>query len=64
MDQATVTHAATVTRPTSVRWKIFILLLVLVAINYIDRASLSVALPVISAEFNLSPAQQATGCGF
>jgi len=41
-----------------VRWRIFFLLLLLVSINYVDRASLSVALPVISAEFHLSAAQQ------
>ena len=27
-------------RPTTVRWRIFLLLLLLAAINYIDRASL------------------------
>ncbi|MCW3664135.1 MFS transporter, partial [Burkholderia cenocepacia] len=31
-------------------------MLLLVAINYIDRASLSVAMPLIAPEFNLSPA--------
>ncbi|MCY1286466.1 putative galactarate transporter [compost metagenome] len=43
-------------RPTNVRWRIFLILLLLAAINYIDRASLSVALPLISAEFELTPA--------
>lgn len=43
---------------SGVRWRIFFLLLLLVSINYVDRASLSVALPVISAEFHLSAAQQ------
>jgi len=43
---------------SGVRWRIFFLLLLLVSINYVDRASLSVALPVISAEFHLSGAQQ------
>lgn len=41
---------------TSVRWKIFWLLLLLSSINYIDRASLSIALPLISSEFSLKPA--------
>ncbi len=45
-------------KKTSVRWKIFIVLLVLVAINYIDRASLSVAMPLISKDFNIDPAIQ------
>ena len=33
-------------------------MLLLVTVNYIDRASLSVALPTISAEFHLEPAAQ------
>ncbi|MEW9584257.1 MFS transporter [Paraburkholderia sp. DGU8] len=43
---------------TAVRWKIFFVLLGLVAINYIDRASLSVAMPLISKDFNIKPALQ------
>jgi ACS family D-galactonate transporter-like MFS transporter len=43
-------------RPTSVRWRIFLIMLLLTAINYIDRASLSVALPLISSEFQIPPA--------
>src|SRR5215813_15250439 len=43
---------------SGVRWKIFFVLLSLVAINYIDRASLSVAMPLIAKEFNLDPAMQ------
>ena len=43
---------------TSVRWNIFLTMLMLVTINYVDRASLSVAMPVIAAEFKLSPAIQ------
>ena len=39
--------------PTKVRWRIFLLMLMLIAINYIDRASISVAMPVISKEFDL-----------
>ncbi|MDR6638457.1 MFS transporter [Paenarthrobacter nitroguajacolicus] len=44
-----------VQRRTNVRWKLFILLLVLVSVNYIDRGSISVALPIIQKEFNLPP---------
>src|SRR5882762_1131228 len=44
--------------PTGVRWKIFLLMLFLISINYIDRASLSVAMPLISKEFDLDPALQ------
>jgi ACS family D-galactonate transporter-like MFS transporter len=43
---------------TNVRWKIFFLMLFLISINYIDRASLSVAMPLIAKEFNLDPAMQ------
>jgi len=43
-------------RTSRVRWHIFFLMLVLVSINYIDRASLSVAMPLISKEFDLDPA--------
>src|SRR5437773_4795692 len=53
----TLPGAGTTTR-TSVRWKIFLLMLFLIAINYIDRASLSVAMPLIAKEFNLDPATQ------
>ena len=50
-----VTDAA---KPSGVRWKIFLLMLFLIAINYIDRASLSVAMPLISKEFDIDPAMQ------
>ncbi len=43
---------------TNVRWRIFLLMLMLIAINYIDRASISVAMPVLSKEFNIEPATQ------
>lgn len=46
------------TAPTKVRWKIFLMMLFLIAVNYIDRASLSVAMPMIAKEFDLSPAVQ------
>ena len=36
-----------------VRWHIFLLMLLLVSINYIDRPLLSVAMPLISTEFDL-----------
>ena len=43
---------------TNVRWRIFFLILGTVAINYIDRASISVAMPMISREFHITPAIQ------
>jgi ACS family D-galactonate transporter-like MFS transporter len=52
-----LSHATTAPM-TNIRWKIFILLLGLVTINYIDRAALSVAMPLIAGEFNLTPEQQ------
>jgi MFS transporter, ACS family, D-galactonate transporter len=45
-------------KKSAVRWRIFLLMLALVSINYVDRASLSVAMPVISEEFSISPAFQ------
>lgn len=46
-------------RRTRVRWKIFTLLLALVALNYVDRGSISVALPLITEELHIS--KEATG---
>jgi ACS family D-galactonate transporter-like MFS transporter len=46
------------TRKTPVRWRIFLLILLIVSINYVDRASLSVAMPAISAEFGIDAAAQ------
>jgi ACS family D-galactonate transporter-like MFS transporter len=46
------------TRKTSVRWRIFLLILLIVAINYVDRASLSVAMPTIAKEFGIDAAAQ------
>ncbi len=44
--------------PSNVRWRIFLLMLMLIAINYVDRASISVAMPAIAREFNLDLATQ------
>src|ERR1700677_1934444 len=59
-DLATGTAGSAIitTGMTNVRWRIFLLILGTVAINYIDRASLSVAMPMISHEFSISPAIQ------
>jgi len=43
---------------SSVRWRIFGIIFVLVIINLIDRIALSIAMPTIGAEFQLSPAMQ------
>jgi ACS family D-galactonate transporter-like MFS transporter len=57
---ATATAAApdTAFQPSKVRWKIFLMMLFLISINYIDRASLSVAMPLIAKEFDIGPAVQ------
>ena len=55
---SSVLNPAAVATATRVRWKIFLLMLMLISINYIDRASLSVAMPLIGKEFDLDPAMQ------
>jgi ACS family D-galactonate transporter-like MFS transporter len=54
-----VRHTDVGAGPTSVRWRIFLVLLGIVTLNYVDRGSLSVALPMISRELHISP--QLTG---
>jgi MFS transporter, ACS family, D-galactonate transporter len=49
---------ASAAAPSKVRWKIFLMMLMLISINYIDRASLSVAMPLIAKEFDIGPAAQ------
>jgi ACS family D-galactonate transporter-like MFS transporter len=53
-----VSTSVELTTKTTVRWRIFLLILLIIAINYVDRASLSVAMPLISKEFGLGAAQQ------
>lgn len=43
-------------KPTNVRWQVFAMLLVLCAINYVDRAVLSIAMPLIQQDLDLDPA--------
>src|SRR6201991_3034285 len=57
-NQVSATAAIGADKPTGVRWNIFLLMLFLISINYIDRASLSVAMPLISKEFDIDPAMQ------
>jgi MFS transporter, ACS family, D-galactonate transporter len=45
-------------RASTVRWRIFAIVFVLVVINLIDRVTLSVAMPTIAREFALEPATQ------
>src|SRR5262252_2271770 len=55
---SSVLNPAAVATATRVRWKMFLLMLMLISINYIDRASLAVAMPMIDKEFGLDPAMQ------
>ena len=48
----------TETASSSVRWKIFAVLFLLVVVNMIDRASISIAMPTIAKELNLSGVMQ------
>jgi ACS family D-galactonate transporter-like MFS transporter len=57
-DQVSAIAATATAKPSGVRWNIFLLMLFLISINYIDRASLSVAMPLISKEFDVDPAMQ------
>ncbi|WP_413733897.1 MFS transporter [Sodalis sp. RH21] len=50
--------AAIAARPTRVRWFIFSIIFLLVVINLIDRVSLSIGMPTIAREFQLSPTMQ------
>ncbi|MCL8209428.1 MAG: MFS transporter [Actinomycetia bacterium] len=51
-----VEREAVPSRPrTAIRWWIFVLLLVIVTANYIDRSSISVALPLMTKQYHLSP---------
>ncbi|AHB04875.2 major facilitator transporter [Pandoraea pnomenusa 3kgm] len=58
MPPSTPASAAVTGTRSSVRWKIFLMMLLLITINYVDRASLSVAMPLISKEFDLTPAME------
>jgi MFS transporter, ACS family, D-galactonate transporter len=43
---------------STVRWRIFAIVFVLVVINLMDRMTLSIAMPTIAAEFDMDPAMQ------
>ncbi|MCJ7957647.1 MAG: MFS transporter [Pseudomonas sp.] len=52
------TAAAVTTRSSTVRWRIFAIIFALTMVNLIDRVSLSIAMPTIAHEFELSPGLQ------
>src|SRR5262249_62114789 len=45
------------TRKTYIRWLIVVLLFAVTAVNYADRATISLAGPVVSKDLGLTPAQ-------
>ncbi len=42
-------------KPTKVRWGVFFAILVMCTVNYVDRAVISVSMPVIQKDLNLDP---------
>jgi ACS family D-galactonate transporter-like MFS transporter len=44
-------------KPIFAQWRVIVLLVISVAVNYIDRGSLSIAAPAVSKELSLAPAQ-------
>lgn len=48
----------TALQPSRVRWRIFAIIFGLTVINLVDRVSLSIAMPTIAHEFQLTPAIQ------
>jgi ACS family D-galactonate transporter-like MFS transporter len=49
---------AATSRRSAVRWRIFAIVFVMVVINLIDRTTLSIAMPTIGREFQLTPTLQ------
>lgn len=49
---------ATAAKPSNVRWRIFAIVFALTVINLVDRVSLSIAMPTIAGEFQLTPSMQ------
>ncbi len=45
-------------QPTRVRWRIFAVLFFLLAVNLMDRITISIGIPYIKEEFHLSPTMQ------
>ncbi|MEB5362594.1 MFS transporter [Pseudomonas aeruginosa] len=49
---------AAAAKPSNVRWRIFAIVFALTVINLVDRVSLSIAMPTIAGEFQLTPSMQ------
>lgn len=54
---STLTQAAAAKKTTKVRWLMLLLVMAVMCINYLDRANLSVAAPIMAKELNLNPAK-------
>jgi len=58
LDSSITAVAAVTDRRSTVRWRIFGIIFLLVVINLIDRTALSIGMPTIAKEFDLSPTMQ------
>lgn len=58
MSNSTISPSSPAQKPTHFRWVIFATMFFLLAINLMDRITLSIGMPYIKEEFNLSPTMQ------
>ena len=58
MSDSTLTPSSNAKKPTNFRWVIFATMFFLLAVNLMDRITLSIGMPYIKEEFNLSPTTQ------
>lgn len=58
MSHSTITPPSNAQKPTNFRWVIFATMFFLLAVNLMDRITLSIGMPYIKEEFNLSPTTQ------
>ena len=58
MSDSTLTPSSNTKKPTNFRWVIFATMFCLLAVNLMDRITLSIGMPYIKEEFNLSPTTQ------
>jgi ACS family D-galactonate transporter-like MFS transporter len=58
MSDSTLTPSSNAKKPTNYRWVIFATMFFLLAVNLMDRITLSIGMPYIKEEFDLSPTMQ------
>lgn len=58
MSDSTLTPSSNAKKPTNYRWVIFATMFFLLAVNLMDRITLSIGMPYIKEEFDLSPTTQ------